>query len=167
MSRLSLEAQEILGLERDVEMYEEVDVTTYPLKAAAFFMGDHCAKQADAYMYCKEVIRHPHKCYKKSTEYTDCVKDLFSKIKSGCYVPFNKYWRCLEVNKGEYFFCRDEEVEINACMKEKFGIRKRLLQRTRPEEGYKPEGVAPEAHRPKWRKFVEENKQTYKEITPF
>ena len=56
---------------------EELVVTSAPLKAAAFYVGDQCQVQNDDYMACKEATgADPYACLKEGRRVTNCVQHV-------------------------------------------------------------------------------------------
>ena len=54
---------------------EELVVTSAPLKAAAFFIGDQCKTQNDDYMACKEsTSSDPFACLTEGRRVTNCTQ---------------------------------------------------------------------------------------------
>jgi NADH dehydrogenase (ubiquinone) 1 alpha subcomplex subunit 8 len=58
---------------------EELLVTSAPLKAAAFYIGDQCQAQNDDYMLCKDKNGlDPFACLAEGRRVTNCTKYMYS-----------------------------------------------------------------------------------------
>jgi hypothetical protein len=137
---------------------EELAVTSSPLMAAAFYIGDQCKKQNDDFMLCKQANnQHPEPCLKEGYRVTRCVQHIIYQLQENCRKEFTAYWQCLDNNNQEYMYCRDEEQLQNSCV-QKLGWSKKLWVANGPEAGYKPPGELPAADSSQYQKFVKSNK---------
>lgn len=57
---------------------DELGVTSAPLMAASFYIGDQCQTQNDDFMFCKEKNKHnPHKCLAEGIRVKNCVRTMY------------------------------------------------------------------------------------------
>jgi NADH dehydrogenase (ubiquinone) 1 alpha subcomplex subunit 8 len=139
---------------------EELAVTSAPLMAAAFYIGDQCKVQNDDFMLCKQAQnQHPEHCLKEGLRVTRCAQHVFHQLSENCREEFTAYWKCLDNNNQKYMFCRDEEQSQNDCVLKRLGWSKKLWAANGPEAGYKPQGELPAADVSQYKRFVSSHKR--------
>jgi hypothetical protein len=74
--KVSESAERLFTIERDLHEFKELDITSSPLKAAAFFIEVHCKDKNDRFMACNQFNKDPTVCHEEGKEVTNCVKDL-------------------------------------------------------------------------------------------
>ena len=74
--RIDESAQRLFALERELAKTEELEVTSSPLRAAAFHIGSHCKDKNDRFMACKEYNKDPAACFQEGKEVTACTAEL-------------------------------------------------------------------------------------------
>ncbi|KAJ7571802.1 hypothetical protein C8J56DRAFT_145879 [Mycena floridula] len=108
------------------QKFQELGVTSAPLKSAAFFLGSYCKEYNEDFMLCKAENRDPSHCLKEGRRVTRCAADLITKMRETCLEQFNAHWECLENNNQYYYTCREPEKALNSCIFEKLGLTKTI-----------------------------------------
>jgi hypothetical protein len=60
------------------------DVTSAPLLSAAFFVGEACAAQNEAFVTCKSASRDPAACQTQGAAVTACAVALYVCVRASC-----------------------------------------------------------------------------------
>ena len=67
---------------------EELLVTSAPLKAAAFYLGDQCKAQNDDFMFCKKFHGgDPGKCLPEGRRVTNCTQHVYVVLLRSVLLP--------------------------------------------------------------------------------
>jgi hypothetical protein len=94
-------------------------VSSAPLTAASFLIGDACWPVNDFFMYCKRQSRDPSSCLPLGLLVRNCVRHVFSRIeRSQCMEEFSQFWRCLDHNSLMQIYCRVEETRFYECARQ-------------------------------------------------
>lgn len=138
---------------------KELAVTSAPLLAASFYIGDQCKVQNDDFMLCKDAHNgNPEHCTKEGNRVTRCAQHIFYQLSQKCKEEFTAYWQCLDNNNQKFMFCRDEEKRNQDCVLSKLGWKKRLWIANGPEVGYKDDNDIPGADNSRYKSFVKSHK---------
>ncbi|PYH87030.1 coiled-coil-helix-coiled-coil-helix domain-containing protein [Aspergillus aculeatinus CBS 121060] len=107
---------------------EEIGATSAPLFSAAYFIGDRCRAYNDDFMKCKAEAngRGELECLKEGRKVTRCAASVIKDINTHCLKQFTAHWECLEQNNHRLFDCRKAEVNLNACVFDKLGLKKTI-----------------------------------------
>jgi len=121
---MSFTDEDYLPAPADLDVPQEIEITSAPLRAAAHQMGKYCDEQCKEFMLCRYEEQDARYCLKEGKAVTACGVEFLTKIKKTCYDSFTNYWQCLDY-KGEGYFrtvhCRAEQAVYDNCVLEHLG----------------------------------------------
>ncbi|KCV70428.1 hypothetical protein H696_02771 [Fonticula alba] len=111
------------------EAASSFQVTSSPLMASAFYIGEYCMQQNTKFMTCHE--NNPNiavdKCIDESVEVVKCASEIMNKVNAYCSDEFFRYWKCIDLNNQSFRYCRQEQNVLDTCMFQSMGIGKARL----------------------------------------
>jgi len=121
---MSFTDEDYLPAPKELDVPQEIEITSAPLRAAAHHMGKWCDNESKDFMLCRYEEADPRYCIKEGKAVTACGVEFLNRLKKHCYAPFTNYWQCIDF-KGEGKFsmshCRPQQTEYDQCVLEHLG----------------------------------------------
>merc|ERR1712228_42700 len=118
---MSFTDEDYLPAPKELDVPQEIEITSAPLRAAAHHMGMWCDRESKEFMLCRYEEADPRYCIKEGKAVTACGVDFLNKLKKHCYQPFTNYWQCIDF-RGEgrlrLSHCRPQQAEYDQCVLE-------------------------------------------------
>jgi len=108
----------------DLDVPQEIELTSAPLRAAAHQMGKWCDAESKEFMLCRYEEADPRYCIKEGKAVTACGVDFLNKLKKHCYPQFTNYWQCIDfqgMGKMKMSPCRAQQAEYDQCVLDHLG----------------------------------------------
>ena len=158
--------EEVTSIDRDAAGI--LPISSAPLNAASFIIGNSCRPINDFFMYCKAHNSNPTVCLPLGIAVHRCANQVLDRIRSSpCAKAFTNFWRCLDYNSQIYFYCRTEETLFYQCTQSPGSriadFKKGLWYGDGPNHpaGTKPEEEYPEINRLSYKWHVYNYKYQY------
>ncbi|PGG99897.1 hypothetical protein AJ79_08379 [Helicocarpus griseus UAMH5409] len=112
----------------DIPKVKEIGATSAPLMSASYFIGDRCRAFNDDYMKCKTEAngKGELECLREGRKVTRCAASVLKDVNTHCFDQFKAHWECLEQSNHRLWQCRKPEVQLNACVFDKLGLKKEI-----------------------------------------
>jgi len=121
---MSYTDEDYLPSPAELDVPQEIDLTSASLRSAAHQMGKYCDEESKEFMLCRYEEADPRYCIKEGKAVTACGVKFLQQLKKHCYQPFTTYWQCVDY-KGRAKFktsrCRAEQLEYDNCVFEHLG----------------------------------------------
>lgn len=121
---MSFTDEDYLPAPADLDVPQEIEITSAPLRAAAHQMGKYCDEHCKEFMLCRYEEQDARYCLKEGKAVTACGVEFLTAIKKHCYDSFTNYWQCLDYKGGGHFWthrCRAEQQVYDNCVLEHLG----------------------------------------------
>jgi len=121
---MSFTDDDYLPAPKDLDVPQEIELTSAPLRAAAHHMGKWCDNESKEFMLCRYEEADPRYCIKEGKAVTACGVDFLNRLKKHCYEEFTQYWQCVDYRgNGRYRMssCRAQQTVYDNCVLEHLG----------------------------------------------